>query len=99
MTDLERTMTQRLRQRAEKPLHEGSYWSDYDKDELRRMFDTGIGITEIALTLERSEQAVMQMIEKLDLFRRQQHPRRRKKERQCGCICRNCGAPIECPRQ
>jgi hypothetical protein len=45
MTELERTMPQRLRQHAEKPLHEGSYWSDYDRDELRRMFDACTGIT------------------------------------------------------
>ena len=98
MTDSERDMTVRLRMRTEKPLHEGSYWSDSDKETLRRMFSDGSGITEIALTLKRSESAVIQMMEKLDLFGRHQHPRRRRKQHHGGCTCSHCGKPVECAR-
>ncbi len=42
----------------------GDYWTDYEKKRLRVRFDSGIGITEIALELGRTEPAVYQQIEK-----------------------------------
>lgn len=46
----------------------GDYWTDDEKNRLRILFDSGVGITEIALELGRTEPAVYQQIEKLDLY-------------------------------
>ena len=40
----------------------GEYWSDAEKDELRRLFMEGDGISQIALMLQRSENAVFQQL-------------------------------------
>ena len=42
----------------------GDYWTDDEKNRLRILFDSGAGITEIALELGRTEPAVYQQIEK-----------------------------------
>lgn len=42
----------------------GDYWTDDEKNRLRILFDSGVGITEIALELGRTEPAVYQQIEK-----------------------------------
>ena len=38
----------------------GDYWTDDEKNRLRILFDSGVGITEIALELGRTEPAVYQ---------------------------------------
>jgi len=89
MTELEMEMARKMRSRTEKLGHDGECWSDEEKDRLKFLFDNGYGITEIALMLERSEPAVFQQVEKMDLFGRQMNPVRRKKLR-CKCRCGSC---------
>ena len=57
-----------LRSRTIRPVREGAYWEKEEIELLEEMFNSGAGITEIALVLERSEPAVVQQIEKLDLY-------------------------------
>lgn len=77
----------------------GDYWSDDDKRRLEEMFDAGVGISEIAIRLQRTEPAVFQQIEKLDLYRRKARPRRRRSLKPCVCHCPTCGVGWEnCPR-
>lgn len=82
---------------------EGDYWSDEDRERLRTMFGQGVGITEIAIRLQRTEPAVFQQIEKLDLYERKDRPRRRKSEPKpipapCECLCSVCEVdPNSCP--
>ena len=77
----------------------GDYWSDDDKRRLEEMFDAGIGISEIAIRLQRTEPAVFQQIEKLDLYRRKARPRRRRSLKPCVCHCATCEVSQEnCPR-
>ena len=45
----------------------GDYWRDDEKNRLRILFDSGVGITEIALELGRSELAVYPQTEKTDM--------------------------------
>lgn len=76
----------------------GDYWTDDEKNQLRILFDSGVGITEIALELGRTEPAIMQQIEKLDLFDRKENPRRQRAARQLNCLCGRCGNdPALCP--
>lgn len=72
---------------------QGDYWSNSDNEMLDKLFHDGTGITEIAVILQRSETAVMQQIEKLDLYRRKQYPSRQKNTASpAQCLCSNCKA-------
>lgn len=81
----------------------GDYWSDEDKKRLREMFELGIGLSEIAIRLQRTEQAVSQQFEKMDLYNRKDNPRRRKNlatYKTCVCHCSACDVePSLCPQQ
>lgn len=52
----------------------GEYWSNEDKEKIDNLFNQGVGITEIAMILQRSESAIMQQIEKQDLYDRKLYP-------------------------
>lgn len=80
--------------------NEGAYWTDQEKDNLAKMFDCGAGISEIAVTLQRTEPAVFQQIEKMDLYQRKENPRRQRCfTKEPACLCEDCQlAPTLCPR-
>ena len=59
-----------MRRRTVRLDREGDYWTDEEKQKLVQKFMEGEGITAIALELQRSESAIYQMIEKLDLYNR-----------------------------
>lgn len=71
-----------LRSRTIRPAREGIYWGKDEIERLQKMFNGGDGITEIALVLERSELAVVQQIEKLDLYGRKQNPQRKRQNKE-----------------
>ena len=92
--DLQQSLRE-LRSHRKLPEREGEYWSDEERENLSRKFNEGAGISEIAVALHRSEPAIMQQIEKLDLYNRKDHPVRRKKCREHGndrCLCGKCGS-------
>lgn len=68
------------------------YWSDEEKNQLRDMFENGIGITEMALMLQRSEMAIVNQLNALGLFRKCRAPKKVKKE----CLCSQCSHYGEC---
>ena len=82
---------------GEKPAERsGEYWSKEDSALLGQLYSEGVGISEIALRLGRSEMAVCQQLIKMNLFSAQGKPRNRKKKGlmpECYCsICQvtNC---------
>lgn len=79
--------------------HDGWYWSSEDEENLKTMFATGIGVSQIAIELQRSELAVMQEIEKLDLYERKEHPKRHRRPRATkGFDCHYCNGDCDnCP--
>jgi len=91
-------MIKSLRNRTVRLEHEGDYWTAEENERLKRMFSDNIGISEISLTLQRTEPAVMQQIEKLDLYGRKANPKRRKKHKGYKCPCDKCKYNITtCP--
>ena len=95
--DLQQSLRE-LRSHRKLPEREGEDWSDEERENLSRKFNEGAGISEIAVALQRSEPAIMQQIEKLDLFDRKENPRRQRAARQAGCLCGRCGNdPALCP--
>lgn len=78
----------------------GDYWEPDEKDRLVNMFSAGVGISKMALEFKRTEPAVFQQIEKMDLYHRKDYPRRRKKPKKyAACLCPTCKANrFTCPR-
>lgn len=80
-----------MRRRTTRLDREGDYWTAEDNEQLHTMFDDGVGISEMALMLQRSEAAVAQQIEKLDLYERKTNPvRSRKENKPPACLCDHC---------
>lgn len=89
-----------MRNREIRLNREGEYWTDEEKEQLRTMFEAGFGITKIAYVLCRTEPAVYQQIESMDLYNRKAKPqRRRSAAKPRGCLCENCLCDSSfCPR-
>ncbi len=104
MMDQENTqIIKNMRSRTTRLDREGDYWSDDEKRQLQEMFADGVGITEMAIRLQRTEPAVTQQIEKMDLYGRKGNPIRFRRPRSpkdaSACLCEHCGAdPALCPR-
>lgn len=80
-----------MRKRTSRMEREGDYWDESEKEQLRQLFNDNVGITAIAVQLQRTEPAVIQQIEKLDLYQRKEFPmRRRKIVKEPGCLCGRC---------
>ena len=88
-----------MRRRTVRLDREGDYWTDEEKQKLVQKFLDGEGITAIALELQRSEPAIYQMIEKLDLYNRKSQPQRRRPlPKPPVCLCESCRVdPACCP--
>lgn len=79
-----------LRQRTMLAENHRERWSKDDKEKLKKLFNEGMGITEMALHFQRSELAVSNQISKL-------FPRVRKpKQGAEGCKCPQCIHYKEC---
>lgn len=89
-----------MRNRTTRLEHEGDYWSQEERDRLEYLFYTGVGITAIAIQLQRTEPAVAQQIEKLDLYQRKLNQQRKRSSKgNYGCLCGRCELyPKCCPR-
>ena len=80
-----------MRNRTTRMDREGDYWTDDEKRELERLFNQQVDVTEIAVRLQRTEPAIMQKIEKLDLYQRKENPqRRRNNSKEADCLCNTC---------
>ncbi len=88
-----------IRNRTVRLEREGGYWEDDEKDQLVRMFHNGVGITEMAMALQRTEPAIIQQVEKMDLYQRKASPSRRKNQAKAPqCLCGCCTLdPALCP--
>lgn len=80
-----------LRTGAKPAERSGEYWSKADIQLLKQLYYGGIGLSEIALQLGRSEVAVCQQLMKMGLLSAQGKPRiRRPKEPRPQCFCPVC---------
>lgn len=77
--------------------HTGDYWSEAEQDTLCRLFWTGYGISEIAMTLQRNEMAICQQLIRRNMLSQQSKPRNRKERAEYDCYCTRCTTK-DCPR-
>ena len=86
-----------MRNRTVRLDRHGDYWTAEEKDELVRKFNEGDGITAMALEFQRTESAIIQQIEAMDLYGRK---KKKSTPKQPGCLCADCKHdPALCPRQ
>lgn len=90
---------QAIRKCTTRLKNEGACWSNDEKERLELMFYSGTGISEMAVELQRTEPAVFQQIEKMDLYQRKENPRRQRFfDREPKCLCNNCQLDVRfCP--
>ena len=82
-----------MRNRGIRLGREGDIWSQNEKGRLEELFYEGVGISEMAIRLQRTEPAVIQQIEKMDLYQRKSYPKRRRSFAKSGsCLCQQCTA-------
>ena len=86
-----------MRNRTVRLDREGDYWTSEERGALVQKFREGEGITAMALEFQRTESAVIQQIEALDLFgRKKKNP----VPKQPRCLCSSCLLdPALCPHQ
>ena len=75
-----------MRQRTGGIEREGLYWTESERQQLKADYADGIGLSEIAAELQRTETAVMQQLLQLNLVQKAQRCRSRK----AGCLCSQC---------
>ena len=86
-----------MRNRTVRLDREGDYWTAEEREALVHKFREGEGITAMALEFQRTESAVIQQIEALDLFGRKKKNPTPKQPR---CLCSNCLLdPASCPHR
>ena len=86
-----------MRNRTVRLDREGDYWTAEERESLAQKFHDGVGITAIALELQRTESAVIQQIEAMDLFGRKKKTSSPKQPR---CLCSSCQLdPALCPHR
>ena len=79
----------KMRDRTEPVDRQQEYWTDDELQRLESMFYEGVGITDIALELGRSEIAIFNRVKAF--YRRVRAPRQYKAE----CQCRKCAYYID----
>lgn len=80
-----------MRNRGVRLDREGDIWNQTEKDRMEELFYEGVGISEIAIRLQRTEPAVIQQIEKMDLYQRKNYPKRHRHSAELGgCLCQKC---------
>ena len=77
------------------PARNGEYWRDDERNQLKKLYNEGVGISEIALMLQRSENSIIQQLTYLEVLRAPK-PRKsyRKKPK---CLCFKCELHAICP--
>ena len=78
-----------MRERTAPVERSREYWTEEELQELESMFSDGVGITDMALTLHRSELAIFTRIQ--GLYPKVRSPRQAK---DC-CLCRRCPSYVE----
>lgn len=96
--DVKREYIRGMRNRTTRLDREGDYWEPYELEKLKYEFECGTDITEISLMLQRTEPAIMQQIEKLDLYERKKNPQRIRCVPQPSCLCAKCPLNQTCNR-
>lgn len=70
------------------------YWSDDDREMLKKKYQDGDGITELALVFRRTETAIVSQLSCLKMFKQCRAPRRKEPD----CLCPKCERYPDCAK-
>lgn len=71
-------------------------WTDDERNQLKKMFNAGEDLSEIALVLQRTELAICQQASVMGLYVRKRRPKA--EQTGCKCLCEKCSAnKNDCP--
>jgi len=77
------------------PARNGEYWKDDERRQLIKLYNEGVGISEISLKLQRSENGIIQQLTYLGVLKA---PKARKPYcKKPKCRCYNCQVRGTCP--
>ena len=87
-----------LRTGKNPPERSGECWTKDELEQLKLLYYSGAGFSEIALKLKRTEVAVFQQASKIGILSQQCKPRNRvpKQQSHTACLCPDC-AMADCP--
>ena len=72
------------------------FWKDDERNQLKKMFNAGEDLSEIALVLQRTELAICQQASVMGLYVRKRRPKA--EQTGCKCLCEKCSAnKNDCP--
>ncbi len=77
------------------PDRAGVYWNKDERRRLRNLYLDGVGVSEIALIFQRTEQAVMQQLFTAGLLK-SPNGERITKDKEPRCLCSNCKRRKNC---
>lgn len=78
--------------------NDSQFWTEADKSLIISFFNDGMGITEMALKLGRSEPAIMQQLIKDNMFEHEKRTHRCRVKKPLACGCLECIFNEVCPR-
>lgn len=78
---------------------EGDYWNENDIEKIKNAFDSGIGLSKIALMLQRTEVAIINEIEKLNLYQISKGCSKTRNNYSCRCKGCKLRDTEVCPRE
>lgn len=78
------------------PTQANNYWSEDDKKKVRSLYFDGVGITEIAIIMQRSELGIIQQLLRMDMLTLPEN-RRKSRTRKAKCLCSKCLLQENCP--
>ena len=83
------------------PDRAGVYWNKDERNQLEHLYVIGLGISEIALTLQRTEQAVVQQLLIAWLLTPPSNRRGKRSSSESRCLCPGCQIKDceHCPRR
>ena len=71
-------------------------WTEDERNQLKKMFNAGEDLSEIALVLQRTELAICQQASVMGLYVRKRRPKA--EQAGCKCLCEKCSAnKNDCP--
>lgn len=85
---------QKMRQNRTPHSKNHEYWSEEESKRLSNLFDEGVGLSEIALQMGRTERAIVLKVNKDKLYAAVYAPR--KTPDAMGCLCEKCTLKDTC---
>lgn len=91
-------LTKAIREGRMLPERSREYWGDDEREKLINLYSSGVGISQIALELQRSEMAVIQRLITEDLLTPPGAARKRS-VKEPHCLCEECPIRAKCKQK